>query len=186
MRILKFNSFINESILLDLKDNVDNNLINKIESLVSTNASILEISCGNGSDSLYLKNKGYNVTCTEWDDNYVDNAKNIGLNCIKHDTSKSFPFKSKQFDLTYSRLGLHYFTKEQLENIFNELNRITKKYLVFTVKLVDDIPTGKVILSKEEWEDIVSKKFTIISSEKKSGILYNNQSNWLEIVAKVN
>ena len=31
MRILKFNSFINESILLDLKDNVDNNLINKIE-----------------------------------------------------------------------------------------------------------------------------------------------------------
>lgn len=184
MRILKFKTF-NESILLDLKDNVDVNLINKIESLVRTGSSILEISCGNGSDSLHLKNKGYNITCTEWDDNYVDNAKNIGLNCIKHDTSKSFPFKSKQFDLTYSRLGLHYFTKDQLLVIFSEINRITKDYLIFSVKLVDDIPTGKVILSKEEWEKLVSKNFTIISSERKSGILYNNQSNWLEIVAKV-
>lgn len=184
MKILNFKLF-NESILLKLSNNIDKVLVNKIKSLIKPGSKILEISCGNGSDSLFLKNEGYDITCTELDDNYVSNANKIGLKCIKHDTSENFPFDNKEFNLTYSRLGLHYFTKEQLYNIFNEISRITDGYLIFSVKLINDIPTGKIILSKEEWEKLVSNRFKIISSENKSGILYNDQSNWLEIIAKV-
>jgi 2-polyprenyl-3-methyl-5-hydroxy-6-metoxy-1,4-benzoquinol methylase len=173
-----------ESVLLDLDENVDDNLISIIESLVDSGSKILEISCGNGSDSIKLSNLGYEVVATDLDKNYVDFVNSKGIECIQHDTRKRFPFDEDEFDLIYSRLGLHYFNEPELDNIFKELNRLTSGYLVFTVKLVNDIQTGKVILSEDIWEDLVSKYFDIISFEIKEGILYNNKSKWLEIVAK--
>lgn len=185
MKYLKsYKLFENTSVLLKLKDNIDNELVNKIKSLVENGGRILEISCGNGADAIELSNSGYDVTATDLDDGYVDFVNTQGVECIKHDTTKRFPFSDGEFDLIYSRLGLHYFTQEELKEIFKELNRLTGKYLVFTVKLVNDIPTGKVIFTEDTWKDLVSEEFKIISAEVKEGILYNNQSKWLEIVAE--
>lgn len=189
MKILNFKSFTNnKSPLLNIRGNVDSEMLSKIESLVKPGSKILEIACGNGSDALHLKDRGYRVNCTDINDDYVSNAIRNGLHCIKHDTLNKFPYDNKSFNLTYSRLGLHYYKKDDLYNIFNEINRITKEYLVFSVKLIDDnFTTGKIILSKEKWEEIVtSTKFSIISSEVKTGNLYGEPSKWLEIVAKVN
>lgn len=182
MKYLKpFRIFESKSTLLELQNNIDYDLLEKIEHFHPK--SILEISCGNGADSIELSNRGYNVTATEFNQDYVDHANNY-IRCIQHDTRNKFPFDDNSFELTFSRLGLHYFTKEELSNIFEEISRITSQYLIFTVKLVNDIPTGKVILDKSDWEDITSEKFEILSSEVKTGILYENQSKWLEIVAK--
>ena len=175
----------NWSPLLDLENNVDYELISIIESLLPNKGKILEISCGNGADAIDLTNKGYAVTATDNCQEYVDHA-NKYINCVKHDTRNKFPFQDKSFDLVYSRLGLHYFTKEELSTIFSEISRLTNNYLVFTVKIEqDNIKTGKVILSKEDWEELVSENFNIISSNEKEGILYDNQAKWLEIVAEV-
>ena len=103
---------------------------------------------------------------------------------IKHDTKEKFPFRNDSFDLVYSRLGLHYFSIDELRNIFDEISRISKNYLVFTVKLINDIPTGKVILNEDTWKELVSDKFEILEADVKEGILYDNQSKWLEIIAK--
>ena len=184
MRYLKtFTLFENTSVLLALKDNVDSDLIGKIEKLIPT-GKILEISCGNGADAIELSNLGYNVVATDFDNGYIDFVNSQGVKCIKHDTRKPFPFEDNQFDLVYSRLGLHYFTEDELQHIFKDISRITKKYLVFTVKLVNDIPTGKIIFTEDTWKDLVSNHFHIISSKVKEGTLYNNQSKWLEIVAE--
>lgn len=175
----------NWSPLLDLENNVDYELVGIIESLLPNRGKILEISCGNGADAIDLTNKGYDVTATDNHQDYVDHA-NKYINCIKHDTINIFPFHNNSFELVYSRLGLHYFTKEELSKIFSEISRLTKRYLLFTVKIEqDNINTGKVILSKEDWEELVSENFNIISSNEKEGILYDNQSRWLEIVAEV-
>ena len=183
MNILKYQIFV-ESALLKLSNNTDMDLINKIESLIKPPAKILEIACGNSSDAIYLKSVGFNITCTDENIDYVNNAIKNGLVCIKHDTTDKFPFSSKSFDLVYSRLGLHYFTEDQLYNIFDEISRIGK-YVVFTVKITNDIlKTGKIILTPEKWVEIVSKNFDIISRKEQEGILYDNMSNWLEIVAK--
>ena len=171
-----------QSPLLNLIDNVDYELVDLIKSILP-NGTILEISCGNGSDSLELLKRGYVVLGTENNQQYADYV-NQKIDCIKHDTRDKFPFEDNTFDLVYSRLGLHYFTEQELKNIFKEISRITRKYLVFTVKLVNDIQTGKTIFSKETWEDIVSKEFEIVSSAEKEGILYDNQSKWLEMVVK--
>lgn len=179
----KFSLFENTSVLLSLTDNVDTDLIEKIQSLIKS-GKILEISCGNGADAIQLSNLGYDVTTTDFDNGYIEYVNSKGIECIKHDTRETFPFNDNQFDLVYSRLGLHYFTEEELQSIFEDISRITKKYLVFTVKLVNDIPTGKIIFTKDTWENIVTNDFKIISSVVKEGILYNNQSKWLEVVAK--
>lgn len=182
----KYNLFENRilPILLDLDNNVDSDLINKIENLLPS-GKILEISCGNGADAIKLNELGYDVVATDFTKEYVDYV-NQYLPCIEHDTRQRFPFSDKSFDLVYSRLGLHYFSEEELVSIFTEISRLTKKYLVFTVKLANDnLNTGKVILGKEKWEELVSNKFNIISSEVKEGILYTDKSKWLEIIAEL-
>jgi len=168
--------------LLKLDGNADIELIEKIQSLISS-GTILEISCGNGADALELLKRGYLVFGTENNQQYADHV-NQKINCIKHDTKNRFPFPDNTFDLVYSRLGLHYFSESELQSIFKEISRITKEYLVFTVKLVNDIQTGKTIFNKETWENLASEEFEIISSTEKEGILYDNQSKWLEMVVK--
>ena len=181
-KINNFQKFC-ESVLLNLIDNVDNHLISVIQNEVSPGGSVLEISCGNAADSSQLRKLGYVVKCTDLDDKYVENAKEMGLDCIKHDTRDKFPFQNSEFDLVYSRLGLHYFTEDELHQILQELKRIGKKLLI-TVKLVDDIKTGKVILTEEKWLSLVGEYFEIKSSEVKEGILYGSKTKWLEILAQ--
>lgn len=182
-KILKYKRF-QESVLLKLTDNTDTELLSKIESLIDPPSKILEISCGNGADSIHLKEHGYDVTCTDTNPDYISNSKELGLKSILHDTSEIFPFDDNSFDLIYSRLGLHYFTEDKLYGIFGELERMTKKYLVFTVKTVNDIQTGKVILTPNKWREITERYFNIISFEEKSGMLYDNPSQWIEIIAE--
>ena len=184
MKYLKtYKLFETTSVLLALKDNTDNELLSKVKSLVNPGDKILDIACGNGADAIELSKLGYDVVATDLDNGYIDFVNSQGVECIKHDTREKFPFSDGEFDLIYSRLGLHYFSQEELREIFKELNRLTDK-LVFTVKLVNDIPTGKVIFTEDTWKELVSEQFNIISAEVKEGILYSNQSKWLEIVAE--
>lgn len=184
-RLITYKKFYENigSPLLNLSNNVDYYLISEIKKNTKPGDSILEISCGNGADSLYLQELGFNVTCTEINSEYIKNAKDLGLNCIQHNTKDKFPFSDSEFDLVYSRLGLHYFTEEELGKILPELKRIGKKILI-TVKVVDDIKTGKVILTPDKWNQIISKFFDISKFELKEGKLYGSQSKWIEIVAR--
>jgi len=183
MKYLKrFNEAVIGSPLLKLSNNVDIDMMKIIESKISS-GNILEISCGNGSDAFYLKNKGYNVVCTELNPEYCQNSISHGVDCIEHDSKDQFPFENKQFDLVYSRLGIHYFEEEDLVNIFKEINRISN-YLLFSVKLTDNVQTGKIIFTSDTWRNLVKTNFDMESSEIKEGDLYGVQSKWLEILAK--
>ncbi|MFW6243143.1 MAG: class I SAM-dependent methyltransferase, partial [bacterium] len=172
--------------LLSLKNNVDLELIKIIKNNFKKGSKILEISCGNGEDSLYLQKLGYNIICTEMDDNYVSNAISKGLNCIKHDTRNPFPFPDNNFDLVYSRLGLHYFNEEELNSIFKELKRISNSILL-TVKIMEDenfYKSKKIILSVDNWENIINRYFNIEMLNVKYGELYGKEAKWLEVLAK--
>jgi SAM-dependent methyltransferase len=177
--------------LLKLSNNEDEHLMSVIESLVDKGSSILEISCGNAADSLYLQENGYKVTCTDLNKDYCDNAVYKGLNCIQHDTKNKFPFSDNEFDLVYSRLGLHYFSEDELTEIFRELRRIGKKIL-FTVKYEESEGlnvfgqqnTEKVFLDMGQWKKIISKFFTIGRFDSKEGMVYGSPSKWLEVEAE--
>lgn len=172
------------SSLLDIPEEVDIHLIEIIKKNIKPDAKILEISCGNAVDSKHLKDLGYDVTCTELNDDYIENAKSLGLSCIKHDTRNKFPFNDKQFDLIYARLSLHYFNKEELDTIFKELKRISHKIL-FTVKVEEDsFKTGKVIIPPYHWIGIVGNNYGSEDSfQIRTGNLYGKKSKWVEILA---
>jgi len=107
------------------------------------------------------------------------------MDCIKHDTRNKFSYKDNEFDLVYCRLGLHYFSKEELVGIFDEINRITSDHLIFSVKIrQDDLATGKVMISKDIWDELTSKNFKILSSITYKEQLYNHESEWLEVTAE--
>ncbi len=170
---------------MDLSDNSDFVLINKIKSIIDKGSKILEISCGNGADAIELDKLGYKVSTTEFNEDYIDNINSKIGGCIKLDTRDGLPYKDLEFDLIYSRLGLHYFSPDELNYIFGEISRVTNRYFIFTVKLKNDnLSNHKIILDKEFWEKLVNKNFNIISSERKSGELYNNESIWLEVVCE--
>jgi len=183
--IKSFRKFNENSSLLDIKGNVDSDLISKIQKILPNGGSILEISCGNGQDSLKLLEMGYEVKATEIDQNYVQNAKKLGIDCILHDTRNPLPFNRGEFDLVYSRLSLHYFTEEELVKIFSDIRRVSRS-IIFTVKTQDDkLKTGKVIYPPKFWMDIVENFFNIISFDINSGKLYGEDSTWLEVAGSV-
>lgn len=185
MRYIKnYKTFEAISSLLNIHNNVDEGLMNVIDNISYPGSSILEIACGNAEDSLYLQKKGYKVTCTDLDDGYIKNAIDKGLNCIKHDTKKKFPFSDNEFDLVYSRLGLHYFTKEELNEIFREIRRIGKKLLMSVKIQNDNIKTNKIILTPGEWKEIISNFFEIEDVKIREGKLYGEDAKWMEIIAK--
>lgn len=80
--------------------------------------------------------------------------------------------------------GSYYFDENRLKNIFNELSRISSNIL-FSVKIEqDDLNTGKIILDKEKWEQIVSLSWNIKFSKEYTGKLYDKNSKWLVIFAE--
>ena len=184
--------------LINMGDTKDNELLDKVAGLARHKGKkILEIACGNGSDAIALYNMGFDVTATDSNQEYVDHINQEVENskvevdrgkikAILHDTRKSFPATDGKFDLVFSRLGLHYFTEEELKEIFADIYRITKLYghLVFTVKLTDDGKWGKKVLPTETWVKIVEESgFEIMNNETKSGKLYGEENTWLEVIA---
>lgn len=178
---------INTAPLINLINNEDIELISKILRQKKS-GDLLEIACGNGSDAVLLSSKGFNVTCIEKNQKYVDEVNRKGIKCIRHDISQDLLFRNDTFDVIYSRLGMHYFTKNILDKIFNDIYRVCKLngIFVFTVKIENDsIQTNKVILKTDDWDEITKNSgFHILSSDIKEGLLYGSKSTWYEMVAK--
>lgn len=163
---------------------LDIDFLHKIE--IPPNSKILDISYGNGRESNYLSSLGHDVYSTELTDRFSYMLK--GPKHYTHDTKDKFPFKEKFFDIIISRLGLHYFTDSELSDIFSELKRIIKigGKLSFSAKIEDDdIKTGKIFRSENEWKSLVENNgFKIINLDVKSGKLYEVESNWIEVYSE--
>ncbi|KKR20412.1 MAG: hypothetical protein UT48_C0018G0005 [Parcubacteria group bacterium GW2011_GWE2_39_37] len=96
------------------------------------NGKILELAAGQGQDSRFLAKKNFEVTCTDRSDFGLEAAAekskkdNLNLTFKKVDFSKTLPFPDGTFDVVYSHLGLHYFTKENTRRLFLEIQRVLK------------------------------------------------------------
>lgn len=146
--------------------------------------TILDIGFGDGLNSEYMINKGYEVTGTDISPLAVKmmHEKFPLMNWITHDTVKKFPL-NKQFDLIYARLSLHYFQKNQLKNILSNIKNLLKPsgLFYFSVKISQDIEnTGKILMSEDEWCNILP--FNIIEQYNISEKSYTFESNPSQIL----
>ena len=169
--------------------------IKNIDKLINMNSSgnVLDISVGDGAHCDYFIENGYSVYGTDIsplaiktiEDKYPEH------NWIVHDTENKFPYVDNKFDIIFARLAIHYFSKESLSHILEDIHRILKPNGTFfiLVKITNkgNLDTGKKQYSKEDWVDLLDKDFDIIevnSENRKAYTFEKGPSNLLEIFAK--
>lgn len=97
------------------------------------NGKILELGAGQGQDTRYFANLGYEVLSTDFSDTSLQyNNKHLPSNLShkitisKLDLNNPFPFKNESFDVVYSHLAIHYFDLKTTQQIFKEIYRVLK------------------------------------------------------------
>lgn len=116
----------------------------EVQAQIPADASILELGCGEGNDSVYFSEQGHPVVATDFSDVAVrqnqERYSQDNLTFAVQDTGEPFTFDDGSFDAVYARLALHYFTAEVTQNAFNEIARVLKPggSLAFMCKSVED------------------------------------------------
>ena len=198
----KYNEFVLESsaeMWNDFIDKINTGIIPKdppekdIDKLMELKHSgkVLDISIGDGANSEYFIENGYDVYGTDISDLAIDtiSEKYPEQNWIVHDTENKFPYQDNMFDIVFAKLSLHYFSKEKIYEIMNDIYRILKTggvfYFMVKISNSGNINTNKKSYSKEEWEDFISD-FNIIDEVdeyRKAYSFEKSPSNLLTIIA---
>jgi SAM-dependent methyltransferase len=122
---VKFASKNNSDVIPWEIKTVDPNLKQFLDSVDSNSGELLELGCGSGYDSVYLADRGFNVTAIDISEDVIELSKKI------HATSKvdfiATDFfqgtTDKKFDVIYDRGFLHNY-KHRLHEIFEKLNTL--------------------------------------------------------------
>jgi ubiquinone/menaquinone biosynthesis C-methylase UbiE len=203
-KLKKYNVFIQESASSEMW----NDFINKINTGVipkdpheididkliqlKPSGNVLDISVGDGVNSEYFVENGYRVYGTDISDVAIDTIaeKHPEHNWIVHNTENKFPYQDNMFDIVFAKLSLHYFSKEKLYDIMNDINRILKTdgifYIMIKISNSGNINTNKKSYTKEEWENFITE-FNIIDEKIESRKAYTfekSDSNLLTIIAR--
>ncbi len=86
---------------------------------------ILDLGCGSGDHSLYLKNKGLNVTSIDLSKEMISLCKKKGINALKMDI-ENLKFDEKSFDGIWAVTSLLHVPKLKLKKVVEKLNLILK------------------------------------------------------------
>ena len=97
---------------------------------------LLELGCGDGRDlQLFIEN-GFDVSAIDIATKSIEKLKDrFGKKAnIYCKNIKNMDFENNSFDIIYAHLTLHYFTKEETDNIFNKIYNLLKINGIFFVK----------------------------------------------------
>lgn len=122
--------------------------LDKYEDVLKNNKAetILDLGCGAGGDTLYLYERGYNVTACDCSEEaltiinkYIPNIKTLKL-----DLTKTLPFENNSIAIVIADLSLHYFNEVTTKQILKEIKRILKDdgYLIGRVNSLNDVNYG--------------------------------------------
>lgn len=91
------------------------------------NSSVLDLGCGYGRISLFLKNQGHEVMAVDSEGKMVLEARKKGINAIKGN-AENLRFRDNEFDLVVTDGLLEHFKNP--ETVLSEESRVTKKFVV--------------------------------------------------------
>ncbi|MGB7952661.1 MAG: class I SAM-dependent methyltransferase [Candidatus Nitrosopolaris sp.] len=157
------------------------------------NLKMLELGCGQGSDSLFFVSKGIDVTALDFSSIAIKglikrtNERNLLNNIhasIFDPTNKPIPFSKDEFDAVDSHMFFNMrFTCEQLKYMFQEIRRVLKNdcFNFFSVRNYNDNSYGQgknidndiydidgfqiIFFTKEHVRALVKQGFEILDIE---------------------
>lgn len=142
-----------------------------------SSGKILELGAGQGQDSRYFAERGYQVTSTDLAEaaltlsqSKIPPAVAANITVQKVDIAKRLPFNDNAFDVVYAHLALHYFSDAATQRIFHELFRVLKKggILAFLVNAVSDPEYGTGTQLEPDYfqiEDFTKRFFSLASAD---------------------
>lgn len=113
-----------------------------VAKFIPKSGKLLELGAGQGQDTRFFAKNNYNVIASDFSDEALlknkekalkENLKNIELKVI--DLNTDFEIEEESYDIIYSHLALHYFTKEQTHKIFTKLHQALKKNGILAIIL---------------------------------------------------
>ncbi len=159
--------------------------LDKYQDIINkTNSKILDLGCGLGNDSLYLKRLNKEVIAVDYSKEALDFvSKNIeGIETLECDISKKLPFKDNEFELIIADLSLHYFSRDITIKIMKEMKRILKDngILLARVNSIRDINFGSNKGIKLE------NNYYFVNGYNKRFFDFDDIFYYFEIIGKVN
>jgi len=113
---------------------------------VGNEGKLLDLGAGQGQDSRFFAEKGFEVSSMDFSDTAVSTARSeakaqeLDIEIRQGNLSKPFPFEDETFDVVYSHLALHYFDHQTTKKLFKEIHRVLNKGGIFATLLntIDD------------------------------------------------
>ncbi|HEV2403232.1 MAG TPA: class I SAM-dependent methyltransferase [Candidatus Saccharimonadales bacterium] len=103
-----------------------------------TKGKVLDLGAGQGQDSRFFAEHGYEVVSTDLEDSALEQSRSKLSGELKQrvtiqkvDLREELPFEPASFDVVYAHLSLHYFDYETTLRLFGEIQRILKPGGVF-------------------------------------------------------
>jgi len=138
--------------------------------------NITELGCGNGRDSSFFLNKGYNVTGIDFASNLESNER---FTFISSDINKLVEKHECNNSIVYSRFFLHSIPNSSIVEIL----KWTKKYFMAEFRAKEDKP----VLYKNHYRNLISSRWILQQMLKHNfDILYFQKANNLAIYKNEN
>lgn len=151
--------------------------------IINIKSKILDLGCGLGNDSLYLKRLNKEVIAVDYSKEALDFvSKNIpGIETLELDISNKLPFNDNEFELIIADLSLHYFSSDTTIKIMKEIKRILKDggILLARVNSINDINFGSNQGIKLE------NNYYFVNGYNKRFFDFNDIFYYFEIIGKV-
>ena len=112
--------YINNTKDIDMKEYYD-----VFESYLKPNSKILDVGFGSGRDSLYFKNKGYEVISIDPIKEFCEKGKSIGLDNVIQMSIEDIKYNN-EFDAIWACASLLHLESNKLVDVFNKCYRALK------------------------------------------------------------
>lgn len=112
----------------------------------SLDIPIIDLGCGFGNDTLYLREQGYQVISCDFSVEALQRLGSFIENPVTKlfDMTKGLPFANESAKIIIADLSLHYFSWQETRNIAADIRRVLQKdgYLLARVNSVRDTNHG--------------------------------------------